>query len=395
MKTHLSLLIALLFCCLGDSATAQTVVSTASAFSNNNGTGTVTFNLQNTTTIPLVLKEIKGVLSSTSSVPVEIWYNPTPVNGTPGPITPANGWVRIDSTNVTGAGNSTTTTLQTFFSNINFQMPAGTTYGFAVYGNSQRYYTMSAAATFSNGGLSILTGPNISYGGGTINTSSAPTNTPRGWIGSISFDSAATCSTPPTAGTTVSATTSVCATAPTIIGLSGNSYGATQTYQLQSSSTLAGTYTNIGSSQLSETFTINPTATKYYRIAVTCGTSTVYSTPLQLLVNGGLAGGTYTINSGAATGGTNFHSFGDAVNAFACGVTGPVVLNVVPSSGPYNEQVVIPELLGTSATNTVTINGNHETLTFNSTSSSDRVGILLNGADHIIIKDHYCPIKHF
>lgn len=97
----------------------------------------------------------------------------------------------------------------------------------------------------------------------------------------------------------------------------------------------------------------------------------------------GLAGN-YTINSGAATAGTNFASFADAVSALACGVAGPVVFDVVPGSGPYTEQPVIPEINGTSSTNTVTFNGHGEILQFASTSSA-KFALELDGADWVTI----------
>src|SRR5690606_142260 len=62
--------------------------------------------------------------------------------------------------------------------------------------------------------------------------------------------------------------------------------------------------------------------------------------------------GTYTINGALPTAGTNFNNFQDvAAQLNQCGVSGPVVFNVV--SGTYNEQVEIGNILGASAANTV------------------------------------------
>ena len=44
--------------------------------------------------------------------------------------------------------------------------------------------------------------------------------------------------------------------------------------------------------------------------------------------------------------------------AAACGVAGPVVFQVLTNSGPFNEQIVINEIPGMSATNTITVKGN-------------------------------------
>ncbi|MBK9799086.1 MAG: hypothetical protein IPP56_04915 [Bacteroidetes bacterium] len=77
---------------------------------------------------------------------------------------------------------------------MNFNVPAGALYGFAVsaYNGTagvQRYHTIVApnlpTVTMSAGGCNIITGTNIGYGGGAPPT--APGNTPRGWLGSISF----------------------------------------------------------------------------------------------------------------------------------------------------------------------------------------------------------------
>ncbi|HQO87627.1 MAG TPA: hypothetical protein PKX84_08245, partial [Bacteroidia bacterium] len=92
--------------------------------------------------------------------------------------------------------------------------------------------------------------------------------------------------------------------------------------------------------------------------------------------------GTYTINSALPTSGSNFQTFDDAIQALSCGITGPVVFNVVAGSGPYNEQVVIPEISGASSVNTITFNGNGNTLSFNGVVSNPNT-LALNGADYI------------
>ncbi len=96
--------------------------------------------------------------------------------------------------------------------------------------------------------------------------------------------------------------------------------------------------------------------------------------------------GNYTIDSSSATTGTNFQSFTDFVAALnTVGICGPTVVDVVPGSGPYIEQVTLPEISSMSAVNTVTINGHGETLEYSSTTSGSRATLLLNGADHFIV----------
>src|SRR5690348_191344 len=101
----------------------------------------------------------------------------------------------------------------------------------------------------------------------------------------------------------------------------------------------------------------------------------------------GQVSGTYTINSAVATGGTNFHSFADAVTFMQSGLNGPIVFNVAPGSGPYNEQVYLNNVIGTTATNTLTFNCNGVTLTFLSTDPNQRAGIKLNNISYVTINN--------
>ncbi|MCU0421365.1 MAG: T9SS type A sorting domain-containing protein [Bacteroidia bacterium] len=98
------------------------------------------------------------------------------------------------------------------------------------------------------------------------------------------------------------------------------------------------------------------------------------------------AGGTYTINNALPTGGSNFASFSSAFAALSCGISGPVIFNVDPTSGPYTEQVVIPEIAGITASTPITVNGNNRTLQFTPTTAARHI-IQINGADYLTIKD--------
>jgi hypothetical protein len=191
------------------------------------------------------------------------------------------------------------------------------------------------------------------------------------------------CTTPITQGaSTSSATLPVCSGSSVALALTGNSSGVGQTYIWQRSVSFAGPYTDISTPSPIPGKSINPTATYYYRASITCGVSTVYSDPVEVRVNQPLSG-SYTIDAGTPSGGTNFQTFAEAVNAVKCGVTGPVVFNVMNNT--YSEQVVIPSIPGTSAANTVTFKGNLSTIMFNSTSSTNRAGIILNGADYVTL----------
>lgn len=97
--------------------------------------------------------------------------------------------------------------------------------------------------------------------------------------------------------------------------------------------------------------------------------------------------GTYTINSAFATGSGNYQTLTDAANDLnTLGICGPVVFNVVTGSGPYvNQQLELGNVSGTSSVNTITFNGNGETISFASTVSTSRAGIRLNGTDYVTV----------
>ena len=95
--------------------------------------------------------------------------------------------------------------------------------------------------------------------------------------------------------------------------------------------------------------------------------------------------GTDTIDSAIVTGGSNFQSFTDFADSINTnGVSGPVTVNVTIGSGPYNQQIVLSTITGVNATNTVTINGNGETLEYDATSTDKRI-FGLDGADYVTI----------
>jgi hypothetical protein len=120
---------------------------------------------------------------------------------------------------------------------------------------------------------------------------------------------------------------------------------------------------------------------------------------LFFITNGAFAAlsGTYTIDKGSSASSTNYQSFAsfvsdmqsgkraDAGTANGPGISASVVVNVVKKSGPYTEQVSITAIKGVSASATITINGNGETLQFTATSSAAAHTIQLNGADFITI----------
>ncbi|MDO7844965.1 right-handed parallel beta-helix repeat-containing protein [Hymenobacter sp. M29] len=132
---------------------------------------------------------------------------------------------------------------------------------------------------------------------------------------------------------------------------------------------------------MSETTTMMPRPARWYRLG---------GALLALLLSGPAAlaqlSGAYTINSALPTGGTNYASFGAAATALTTsGVSGPVTFAV--SGGPYTEQLKLPAITGSSATNRVTFNGNGRTLQFTPTVAAEPAVVILNGADFITLNN--------
>jgi gliding motility-associated-like protein len=192
------------------------------------------------------------------------------------------------------------------------------------------------------------------------------------------------CSAPATPGDAMVNQPIVCENTVVQFSLIGNSTGLGQTYQWQFASTIGGPYTNIGTPANNSGFTTAATSTLYYRAAVTCSGNTEFSTPVLLTVNPALPAGTYTIDKTQPTAGTNYNSFADAGIAIQCGIAGPVIFNVVAATGPYNEQFILGSIAGTSATNTITFNGNGNSIAYSSDVTGERAVIKLRDADHII-----------
>lgn len=204
----------------------------------------------------------------------------------------------------------------------------------------------------------------------------------------ITYQLGVPCTNPPTAGASVVTPASLpCPNTTVVLSLNGNSIGSGQTYEWESSTDNI-TYTSMGPAQMGANKTITPTTTMWYRCKIECsGGTPVYSTPTQLTVAAGGLNGTYTINSALPTSGTNYQSFTDFATALDCGVTGPVVVNVEPGSGPYTERVEFPDIPGASAVNTVRLNGNGETIQFDGTSTADHRIVTLNGTQYFTLNN--------
>ncbi|BAV09310.1 gliding motility-associated C-terminal domain-containing protein [Filimonas lacunae] len=189
-----------------------------------------------------------------------------------------------------------------------------------------------------------------------------------------------------TAGTATPSTNGICQDTKLYIDLTGNSSGYGQTYQWQYSATETGTYTNLGSALPTPTLDLTTTGVlQYYRVVVTCGAATSVSNAVPISVSPFLPAGTYTINKALPTGSGNYHSFNDAYTALSCGIAGPIVFEVAPNSGDYQEQLLMSgPVKGATAINTVTFKGNGNTIKYSSSVSEERAVIKLRNIKHII-----------
>ena len=101
--------------------------------------------------------------------------------------------------------------------------------------------------------------------------------------------------------------------------------------------------------------------------------------------------GTFTINQNIAASGSNFTSINSAVSAiYACGISGPIVLNITTGTGPYNEQVLFNGMVpGSSPSNTVTINGGatKETVQLSGPSNASQHIFRLLGTKWVTLKN--------
>ncbi|HYG16350.1 MAG TPA: PKD domain-containing protein [Bacteroidia bacterium] len=98
--------------------------------------------------------------------------------------------------------------------------------------------------------------------------------------------------------------------------------------------------------------------------------------------------GSYTIDKTSAATSRNFTSFQAFFNQLAAnGISGNVLVSVVPLSGPYTEQVSAIAYTGMGSGKKVTIDGNGNTLSYTATLASAQYTLGIHGADYLTIKN--------
>lgn len=108
---------------------------------------------------------------------------------------------------------------------------------------------------------------------------------------------------------------------------------------------------------------------------------------LSVLQGTGMSG-VYTVNAASATSGTNFNNISDMLDALNVrGLCGPVVINFVNGSGPYTGDIILKDIRGLSAVNTLTLNGNGNQVEYNGTVAKPQAFVMDNVS--------YVSVKNF
>jgi hypothetical protein len=323
MKTKLLCVSFLSFlCCV---VYGQTTITTNHP--NNNGNGSVIFNVQNTNAFDIIITSVQCHLGTTATNNIELLYRTTPFvdNAAPwdfGTVGAGqNGWISA----ATGFVSNTNTAngIVPALTFISLTIPAGATYQLGLSATTMQYSSLVSGAginTFSGGGVNLLTGDGISWGGTVYPV--IPGNYPRALIGGITFIPAVPCTSPPTAGAVSAANNPICPSVNNTLVLTGGTGGTGQTYQWQSSATGAvGSYTNIPGATNSA-FISNQTTDTYYRCYVTC--SGLSDTTAGFLVSTTNFINCYCTSNATSTSDEEIFNvtFGLLNNSSTCGSTG-------------------------------------------------------------------------
>ncbi|MES2778501.1 MAG: hypothetical protein V4651_01270, partial [Bacteroidota bacterium] len=356
---------------------AQTPVTigTTTVFTNINGSGQITFNFENTNPYGVIITDIEGVTGSAGSQICELWYKPTALTALPGAVSTANGWALAMSGSFTGVANTTTTVTQPFITGGTFVVPPMTTYAFSIASANQRYYSIPAStpatAFGTGGGCNMVFSSTYSYGGGV--PPAAPGNPSRGWIGKITFK-AATVYPNNGAISALTAPFNFCAGAQDIkVRLRNggntiiNNVGVKWTLDGVLQTPIAWTFAldSIGGTGIKDTiltllnYTFAPNVPHVIR---------AWTELPNGVADGFPDDDTLTVNirpslNGAFTVGGVGASFPSltalAIDLNTYGICGPVTVSVNP--GTYTGKFAINNVVGSSATNTISIIGTDKT----------------------------------
>ena len=259
-------------------AFGQSTISTN--FTNNNGSGMITFNFQNTNATDVIITEIASATGTTGANSATLWFKPTAINQTTMAVNTGTGWTQVATQSFTGVANTTTNIGQPMLTGLSLIVPAGATYGLCLsITSSMRYSTITAGSyTFPGGGCNLITGTDIGFGG----TLTSGINN-RGFIGSVSFISGNACTGTPNAGVTASSANPVCPSVPFNLSMTNATFTSGLTYQWQSAANATGPWTNIPGA-ITSSFPATQTVNTWYQCIVTCSSTAQVSTSTPLFV---------------------------------------------------------------------------------------------------------------
>ncbi|MBP9739515.1 MAG: right-handed parallel beta-helix repeat-containing protein, partial [Chitinophagaceae bacterium] len=200
--------------------------------------------------------------------------------------------------------------------------------------------------------------------GVTTDIDNAPRSLSLPDIGAYEFTTALSCSGTPDAGNAISNVSYACATQTINLNIDSATNALGLKYQwLVSTSGATGTYAPLLNDTL-RALSRSQTTTNWYKCIVSCLSNYDTSAAVTVRTTTTPFSGTYTINKNAAQTSTNYTDFASLIEELKCvGVTGPVTFNVISNSGPYDAGVQFGNIPNASATNTITFNGNGNTIT--------------------------------
>jgi hypothetical protein len=279
----------LLSLCLFNASKAQITIATNHI--DNNGNGSVTFNVQNTNAFNIIITGISAHLGTNANNQIQLLYRTSAINDLTPPwdygIVGAgqNGWILAGTNTVnSNVANGVVPVL----SGLNLVIPAGATYTLGLSATSLRYMTLTNGNglnvnIFSSAGVNLITGDGVSWGGTAY--PSTPANYPRGFVGSITFIPALPCSGAPSGGTITPSASNVCPSVNFTINNTGATFGTGTLYQWQSSPD--GFIWNDVPGQNQPTFNGSQTSALNYRLRVICssGPDTAYSNTVFVGMN--------------------------------------------------------------------------------------------------------------
>lgn len=330
---------------------ASSVISTAGqpTLPNNNGFALITFNFKNNNAYAVKITDISSIADLAGPTTITGFVKTTPVNGSPGNISVGNGWNVFATQNIIASGigfGTSNAVIEPFLTGKSLIVPAGATYGIAIQadqgGVGNLVYSTPAGVppTFSSGGCDLITGvANVGYAGDVA--PNTPLNSPRGFIGSITFEQCVpTAATAPVISSVPSTT---CAGSPiTLSVISGTLNGAAdwKWYTGSCGGTLVGTGSSI---------TVSPGVTTTYfargeggcaPAAGPCGQQTVTVTPCTCLTPdvASICEGSIQKLSVTPTGATSTTFLG-----------GPITINPVGAATPYPSNIVVSGLPASGA----------------------------------------------